>query len=213
MIMCRIQSWIARSSRWQLTIFLVLLALSTGLSAWMAAGFTSAPAGYAATYSTSGAFLFGCIFAVTGVVLTPWRRTRWFGLTLLGSAAWLIGSYLSVVNILYRLDLVRWKGERMVSLVPQGAAYYIYFQQGTSNAQIENFSDRLLHEPPTLRGRDLKTGINSYARLTPVDGREIIEIGLRSDLSSERRRDLRLRIQSERIVAEVSESSLPTSKR
>jgi hypothetical protein len=180
----------------------------------MAAGFASAPAGYAAAYSTGGAFLFGCIFAFTGVVLIPWRRTRWLALTLLGSAAWLIGSYLSVVSILYRLDLVRWKDERIVSLLPaKGAAYFIYFQQGTSDTQIENFSDRLLHAAPTLGGRDLKPGISSYARLTPVDGREIVEIGLKSDLSLQRRRDLRLQIQSERIVADVSESSLPASKR
>ncbi|MFZ4686803.1 MAG: hypothetical protein ACOYMK_14465 [Hyphomonadaceae bacterium] len=192
----------------------VLLALMTGLSAWMTSSFAGAPAGYAAAYTTGGAFLFTCIFAVAGLVLTPWRQTRWFGLALLVSAVWLIGSYLGAINVLYKLDLVQWKGERMVSLLPElGNGYYIYFQQGTSDAQIESFSDRLLHDPPSLRGRDLKTGIRSYARLIPVDGREVIAIGLQSDLTSEQRRDLRLRLQSERIVAEVSDSSLTGRKR
>lgn len=212
--MRRVRTLMAQVSRRQLTIVFALLALSTGLSAWMASAFASAPAGYAAAYTTGGAFSFACIFALIGLVLVPWRQTRWFGLTLLVSAVWLIGSYLGVINVLYRLDLVQWKGERMVSLLPkQGTGYYIYFHRGTSNAQIENFSDRLLHEPPSLRGRDLKMGIRSYARLTPVDGREVIAIGLQSGLTLEQRRDLRLRIQSERIVAEVSESSLPGRKR
>ena len=113
-----------------------------------------------------------------------------------------------MINILYRLDLVPWKSERVVSLLPeQGAGYYIYFQQGTSNAQIENFSDRLLLEPQSSRGRDLKSGIRSYARLTPVAGREVIAIGLQPSLTVNQRRDLRLRIQSEGIVAEITESS------
>lgn len=204
-----LQIWMARSSRTQLTTFFVLLALSTGLSAWMVVAFTSAPAGYAAAYTTGGAYLFASIIGLAGLVLIPWRQTRWFGLTLLVSAVWLIGSYAGVINILYRLDLVRWKSERAVSLLPEhGDGYHIYFQHGTSNAQIENFSDRLLHEPQSSRGRDLQTGIRSYARLTPVDGREVIAIGLQPSLTVNQRRDLCLRIRSESIVAEITESSL-----
>src|SRR4051812_19381107 len=144
--MRRIQTWLAQISRRQRTTIYVLLAFSTGLSAWMVASFAGERSGYAASYATAAAFFFSCIFALAGFVLIPWRKTRWLGLTSLASAVWLAGSYLGTANILYRLNLVRWKGEHEVSILPEpGTAYYIYFQQGTSDAQIENFSDRVLH--------------------------------------------------------------------
>jgi hypothetical protein len=210
--MRRIRTWMARLSNWQRAILFLFLALSTGLSAWMVITYSRAPAGYAAAYANGGAFVFAGIFALAGLVLLPWRQTRCCGLMALGSAVWLMGSYVSVANLLYRFNLVAWKSEHLVSLLPEQGGYYIYFQQGTSDVQIENFSDRVLHEPPSVRGQDLKAGIRSYARLTPEDGRQVIAIGLQSDLTLKQRRDLRLRIQSDRIVAEVSEVPQPSHR-
>jgi hypothetical protein len=207
-----IRTWLARLSNWQRAILFLFLALSTGLSAWMVIAYSRAPAGYAAAYANGGAFVFAGIFALAGLVLLPWRQTRCFGLMSLGSAVWLMGSYASVASLLYRFDLVAWKGEHLVSLLPEQGGYYIYFQQGTSDVQIENFSDRVLHEPPSVRGQGLKPGIRSYARLTPADGRQVIAIGLQSDLTLKQRRDLRLRIQSDQIVAEVSEVPQPSHR-
>lgn len=194
-------------------IVFVLLALSTGLSTWMVSAFVEAPGGYAAAYSTGGAYVFASIFAISGLAWIPWRRWRWLGLTLLVSGTWLIGSYLGAVNTLYRLDLVPWKTERMVSLLPaRGNGYYIYFRRGTSDAQIEDFIDRLIFEPPTSHGRSLKRGVRSFARMTPVDDRETIAVGLSPDLGSRQRQALRVRLQSEPIVAQVSESPLAKSR-
>src|SRR4051794_21951083 len=124
-----IRTWMARLSHWQSAILFLFLALSTGLSAWMVTSYSRAPAGYAAGYANGGAFVFAGIFALGGLVVLPWRQTRCFGLMSLGSAVWLMGSYLSVANLLYRFDLVAWKGEHLVSLLPEQGGYYIYFQQ------------------------------------------------------------------------------------
>lgn len=98
--MGRIQERIRRTSRTRLTISLAFLALSIGMSAWMVFGFASAPAGYAAAYTTGAVYVLACVFAVSGLVLISWRRTRWFGWTLIVSALWFIGFYLATINIL-----------------------------------------------------------------------------------------------------------------
>jgi hypothetical protein len=194
-------------------VLVALLALASALSAWMALEFAGGASGYVAGYTNAAALLFAFAFALVGFVLLIWRRTRWYGVVSMGCAIWLMTSYLVAVNALYHFDLVVWKHERMVSLLPQrNEGYYIYFRPGTPEIAIEAFSNEVLHEPPSARGQDLKPGIRGYARVTPVDGRETIAIGLEPKLTPEQRRDLRSRIEAWPMVSQVADGPLPRAK-
>jgi hypothetical protein len=206
-------AWNAWLPKGRNRVVLALLALSSALSAWMAIAFARESSGYAAGYTNAGALLFAFAFALVSFVLLVWGRTRWYGVVSMGCAVWLMASYLVAINALNHFDLVVWKHERMVSLLPQrNEGYYIYFRPGTPKAAIEAFSNEVLFDLPSARGQDLKPGIRSYARVTPVDGRDTIAIGLYPKLTPEQRRDLRSRIEAWSIVSEVTDGPLPRGK-
>ena len=97
----------------------------------------------------------------------------------------------------------------MVSLLPEaGHGYYIYFRPGTTEQAIEEFHRSVLTEPRSARSYDLIQGVRSIIRITPVGGREVIAIGLEPSLTSGQKRDLRSRIESQSVVAEVADHPL-----
>jgi hypothetical protein len=188
----------------------ILIAASSGFSAWMAAFYATAPAGYAADYAEGGALLFSGIFVLVGLVFVVPPKTRWVGVASVLAALWLFSSFLLAANLLYRFNFVSWKDEREVALLPEvGKGLYIYFRPGTSEEAIEVFSSTILHQPRTDKGQDLLPGLSSYARLASSRNREIVAIGLRSGLTRAERRDLLLRVESQGVVSEVADHLMP----
>jgi|SRR5579871_342 len=144
-------------SRRAKTVRFGLLLLATVISVLLMSDFATEPNGYVAGYTNAVAMLFALAFALVGLALLIWRITRTYGAFSVISGVWLIASYSIGINVLYRFDLVRWKNEKMVSLLPQrGSGYYVYFKRGTSQTAINEFSDRVLHDRVTPRGQDLK---------------------------------------------------------
>jgi hypothetical protein len=183
--------------------------ISSALSVWLVWSWRSSVSGYVAVYANLAAMLFAGMVGFAGLGLIVWERTRRLGVAVLVSAMWLYVSFVGVTNALYRLDLVPWKHERMVSILPgAGKGFYIYFKPGTSEAEIRKFSDQVIFDPPSSRGQDLKAGITSFVRVASSGNQETIAIGLRPDLTPMQRQEIRSRIEKESIVQQVTDARL-----
>jgi len=160
-------------------------------------------------YANLAALLFAGMVGFAGLGLMVLKKTRSLGVAMLVSAIWLYVSFLAGVNALYRWDLVSWKNERMVDILPgTGKGFYIYFKPGTSEAEIREFSDRVIFPPASSLGKDLKAGITSFVRVAPSGSQETIAIGLRPDLTPVQRQEIRSRIEKESIVQQVADFRL-----
>lgn len=185
-------------SRKQLLAAAVLFVVSTAVSAFIVSLFAGTANGYEAVYVHAAAFLSAWVLAIAGLILLLSRKTKWAGVLLLGSAAWLIGSYLFGTRLVRRID--PGAHVRAEEAPVPGRPYSIRFKPGAGEAEIESFSFRVLRRSqPTLRPE-----LISATRQPAADGGEAIEIVPRANLSTEEQRQLLLEIQFDPVVADVS---------
>jgi hypothetical protein len=154
--------WIAAS---------VIVAVGLGFAVWAAIDCAHIAFGYVASYSFAAVFMLGCVFAVVGLLLMIYWRTRSTGVALLGTgvAAYLV--FLGCIGILKKFDKVAWVHEPpMQAFGPdQQASLIIYYRPGTTGRQIEDFVEHKLEGYPSKvhDGTDLPEFVAEYLSLGP----------------------------------------------
>jgi hypothetical protein len=189
-----------------------LFLLASGLSAWMVEAFARSPGGYAADYAAAGALVFAGMFVLTGLALLISRKTRWLAMVCLVAAGWLQETFQGGIKLCYRLGLVAWANDRKIDLLADdGPGYYIYFQAGVSEEAIARFNKETLQSPSSSRGEELREEIRTFARMPPVDGREVVRIVLQPSLTRANIVGLIASIKKQPVVFEISDHPSPPS--
>jgi hypothetical protein len=136
-------------SRVHRTVLVALGAIGIVLGGWEARDCAATQFGYAAGYAYAGAVFLAIALLVIGALLTIYWRTRPIGLGFVAAGVLSCVTFYGGMAILLRLDRVAWKHEPPpVAIGPsQNADLVIYFRNGTSDKQIEEFRSSILQEP------------------------------------------------------------------
>jgi len=113
--------WIAAS---------LIVAAGLGFAVWAAIDCSHIVFGYVASYTYVAVLMLGCVFAVTGLLLMIYWRTRTTGLALFGTGIATYLVFLGCIGVLKKFDKVAWVHEPpMQAFGPdQQASLIIYYR-------------------------------------------------------------------------------------
>ncbi len=126
---------------------------------------------YLADYNYASTFVIAIALSMLGLPLLIYWRTRWLGGGLIAAGILSYAMFYGGMAVLLKEDRVAWRHERMISFGPdQKASAVIYFRNGTTGQQVEDFNLSVLMGPalPRHEGRDYPAFVSSYFRLTPM---------------------------------------------
>jgi hypothetical protein len=198
-------------------ISLTFLGILLGL--WEAYICASTRFGYAAAYNFGAAWAFAILFCAMALPLLIYWRSRWIGIGFATIGLLSCATFYAGIGILLKADRVAWRHEPpLVHFGPdQKASIVVYFKNGTTNKEIEDFNSSTLQEPaePRNPGRDYPQFVGEYLRLLPsqANGYEAIALSFFDGSSSDQTNAFINRIKSDKRVLKVFQNQSPASIR
>jgi hypothetical protein len=196
-------------------ITLAFLGILLGL--WEAYICASTRFGYAAAYSFGTVWAFATLFCATALPLLLYWRSRWIGIGFVAMGLLSCATFYIGIEILLKADRVAWRHEPpLVRFGPdQNASIVIYFKNGTTAKEVEDFNSSTLEEPaePGHPGRDYPPFVSEYLRLLPsqANGYEAIALSFFDGSPSDRTNAFIDRIKSDKTVLKVFQNRSPAS--
>ena len=184
---------------------------------WEALDCARIPFGYVASYDFGIAFFLTVCASVLGMLLLIYWRTRSSGMALIVAGIISYATFLGGIYGLKKLDRVAWQHEPpMQRFGPdQQASIVIYYRHGTSQAEINDFIDKVLERPaqPRHDGRDFPEFVSEYMVLIPsqASGYDGSTIGLRSNAAQSETAAYIASIRADPRVARIFLNSAPDS--
>ena len=159
--------------------------------------------GYAAGYAYEAAVFLGVVLCGVGLLLAIYWRTRGIGVGLVAAGLISCTSFFGGMALLLRLDRVAWRHEPSpVAIGPdQKAALVIYFRQGTTDEQIEEFK------------KQLPSFLSEYLQLPPsqANGHEGVALTFSEDARPEQVRRYIEKVERDRRVEKTYRDIAPTA--
>ncbi len=149
----------------------LIVAAGLGFAVWAAINCSHIVFGYVASYTYVAVLMLGCVFAVAGLLLMIYWRTRTTGLALFGTGIATYLVFLGCIGVLKKFDKVAWVHEPpMQAFGPdQQASLIIYYRPGTTDREIEDFVEHKLEGYPSKvhDGTDFPEFVAEYTALIP----------------------------------------------
>ncbi len=157
-----LRRWIAAS---------LIVAVGLGFAVWAAIDCSHIAYGYVASYTYVAVLMFGCVLALTGLLLMIYWRTRSTGVALLGTGIATYLVFLGCIGVLKKFDKVAWVHEPPMQAIgpDQQASLIIYYRPGTTDREIEDFVEHKLEGYPSKvhDGTDFPEFVTEYMALIP----------------------------------------------
>ena len=158
--------------------------------------------------------LFAGLFVVLGVVAAVPRRTRRFGVGAIVGGVVLFPSFLIIVNVLDATGRIRWRNQPQIVFGPDTRSnLVVYLEKETTNDQINAVWETVLGTPDPRGGHRHVPGIDSIARVTPVEGHAALAVSIDPAATRAQVLEIRRRLDGCDHVYEVLEDVVPADVR
>jgi hypothetical protein len=169
--------------------------------------------GYLASYYYASTFSISVIAVLFGLLMLIYRRTRRFGGGLIAAGILTYAVFIGGMFVLWRTDHVAWRHEEMISFGPdQKASVVVYFRNGISGREVEDFDLFVLQAPSTQhQGRDFPAFVQTYLSLGQASGHEGIALVFRNNAPAEKVSAYLQTIKTDKRVYKVFLDTVPNS--